>query len=167
MQGYMDAARAFLEETGMESGPSSETAEARMHVRNAVEHGSIIAAIERVNDLNPEVCLRLGPRISSCAQQTQLHAELQSHFLAEPGHQTIWMPSSIGTMIGVQILEENSTLFFHLQQQQLIELIRGGQIEEALTFAQEFLAYKGESNAALLDELGAQLHYDADTSLLV
>jgi hypothetical protein len=55
----------------------------------------------------------------------------------------------------LQILEEESKLLFHLQQQQLIELIRTGNVKEALAFAQEYLAYKGEENEALLDELGA------------
>jgi hypothetical protein len=54
----------------------------------------------------------------------------------------------------LQILEEESKLFFHLQQQQLIELIRAGNFEEALLFAQEYLAYKGEENETLLEELG-------------
>lgn len=35
-----------------------------------------------------------------------------------------------------EILEEQQELFFHLQQQRLIELIRGGQLAEALEFAQ-------------------------------
>jgi hypothetical protein len=35
-----------------------------------------------------------------------------------------------------QILESQPELLFHLQQQRLIELIRGGNIESALDFAQ-------------------------------
>ena len=35
-----------------------------------------------------------------------------------------------------EILEEQQQLFFHLQQQRLIELIRQGQLQEALEFAQ-------------------------------
>jgi hypothetical protein len=46
----------------------------------------------------------------------------------------------------LQILEERAQLFFHLQQQQLIELIRAGNIEQALEFAQEYLAPRGEEN---------------------
>eukprot|EP00898_Chlorokybus_atmophyticus_P002452 jgi/Chlat1/3207/Chrsp22S03492 len=52
-----------------------------------------------------------------------------------------------------RILDTNPQLFFHLQQQKLIELIRGGKIEEALEFAQEELAPRGEENHAFLDEL--------------
>lgn len=57
----------------------------------------------------------------------------------------------------MQILECDSNLFFHLQQQQMIELIRDGRIVDALLFAQEYLAYKGEENPNMLDELGAYL----------
>lgn len=46
-------------------------------------------------------------------------------------------------------------MFFHLQKQQLIEMIRAGKIEEGLAFAQEFLAYKGEESQEFLEELGA------------
>lgn len=45
-----------------------------------------------------------------------------------------------------QILDTNPQLFFHLQQQRLIELIRKGKVEEALEFAQEELAPRGEEN---------------------
>jgi hypothetical protein len=70
----------------------------RMAVRKAVQCGQVEDAIEKVNDLNPE------------------------------------------------ILDTNPQLFFHLQQQRLIELIRSGQVEEALEFAQEELAPRGEEN---------------------
>lgn len=49
----------------------------------------------------------------------------------------------------MQILDTNPQLFFHLQQQRLIELIRSGKVEEALEFAQEELAPRGEENVSL------------------
>lgn len=49
---------------------------------------------------------------------------------------------------GMQILDTNPQLFFHLQQQRLIELIRNGKVEEALEFAQEELAPRGEENVS-------------------
>ncbi|CAO1636695.1 unnamed protein product [Sympodiomycopsis kandeliae] len=52
-----------------------------------------------------------------------------------------------------EILDTNPLLFFHLQQQRLIELIRGGQITEALQFAAEELAPRGEEFPHLLPEL--------------
>lgn len=51
------------------------------------------------------------------------------------------------------ILEDRDHLFFHLQQQKLIELIREKKVEDALEFAQEYLAPKGEENEAFLEEL--------------
>jgi CTLH/CRA C-terminal to LisH motif domain len=55
-----------------------------------------------------------------------------------------------------QILEEHAELTFHLQQQRLIELIRGGDADAALAFAQDILAPLGEEHPAFLAELGAQ-----------
>eukprot|EP00892_Ulva_mutabilis_P011004 jgi/Ulvmu1/8276/UM041_0087.1 len=52
-----------------------------------------------------------------------------------------------------EILESNAKLCFHIQQQQVIELIRSGKVNEALLFAQEYLAYKGEDNPDALDDL--------------
>ncbi|KAF8071073.1 GID8 [Scenedesmus sp. PABB004] len=52
-----------------------------------------------------------------------------------------------------EILEEQAPLLFHLQQQRLIELIRAGQTEAALSFATEYLAPHGEENEAFLEEL--------------
>lgn len=54
----------------------------------------------------------------------------------------------------MQILEEDAPLFFHLQQQRLIELIREGRVEDALAYAQEYLAPKGEENGDFLEDLG-------------
>ena len=48
----------------------------------------------------------------------------------------------------MQILDTNPELYFHLQQQKLIELIRAGKINEALEFAQEELAPRGEENVS-------------------
>lgn len=52
-----------------------------------------------------------------------------------------------------EILDTTPDLFFHLQQQRLIELIRAGNLEAALQFAQEELAPRGEENPVFLTEL--------------
>jgi len=52
-----------------------------------------------------------------------------------------------------ELLENNRYLYFHLQQQHLIELIREHNIEGALDFAQSHLAERGEENAEILVEL--------------
>lgn len=51
------------------------------------------------------------------------------------------------------ILDENPQLFFHLQQQKLIELIRAGDVASALEFAEKELAPRGEENPQFLTEL--------------
>ncbi|KAK9056323.1 hypothetical protein SSX86_027413 [Deinandra increscens subsp. villosa] len=104
-EGYVDAAEKFRMESGTEPDIDLATITDRMAVKKAVQSGNVEDAIEKVNDLNPE------------------------------------------------ILDTNPQLFFHLQQQRLIELIRNGKVEEALVFAQEELAPRGEENQSFLEEL--------------
>ncbi|KAK6917498.1 CTLH/CRA C-terminal to LisH motif domain [Dillenia turbinata] len=128
-EGYVDAAEKFRMESGTEqclnftkgsflldekfgiflnveiADIDLATITDRMAVKKAVQCGNVEDAIEKVNDLNPE------------------------------------------------ILDTNPQLFFHLQQQRLIELIRNGKVEEALEFAQEELAPRGEENQSFLEEL--------------
>ncbi|XP_030467974.1 protein GID8 homolog isoform X2 [Syzygium oleosum] len=103
-EGYVDAAEKFRMESGTEHIDLATITD-RMAVKKAVQCGNVEDAIEKVNDLNPE------------------------------------------------ILDTNPQLFFHLQQQRLIELIRNGKVEEALEFAQEELAPRGEENQSFLEEL--------------
>nr|XP_004234130.1 protein GID8 homolog [Solanum lycopersicum] len=104
-EGYVEAAEKFRKESGTDPDIDLATITDRMAVKKAVQAGNVEDAIEKVNDLNPE------------------------------------------------ILDTNPQLFFHLQQQRLIELIRNGKIEEALEFAQEELAPRGEENQSFLEEL--------------
>ncbi|CAA7029683.1 unnamed protein product [Microthlaspi erraticum] len=104
-EGFVEAAEKFQRESGTKPEIDLATITDRMAVKKAVQNGNVEDAIEKVNDLNPE------------------------------------------------ILDTNPELFFHLQQQRLIELIRQGKTEEALEFAQEELAPRGEENQAFLEEL--------------
>ncbi|CAG0880309.1 unnamed protein product [Cyprideis torosa] len=52
-----------------------------------------------------------------------------------------------------ELLDDESYLHFHLQQQHLIELIREGKVEEALTYAQTHLSERGEEDPSVLPEL--------------
>ena len=52
-----------------------------------------------------------------------------------------------------QLLDNDRYLLFHLQQQHLIELIRGQKVEEALQYAAEHLAERGEEDGGVLQEL--------------
>ncbi|KAI3835848.1 hypothetical protein MKW92_031265 [Papaver armeniacum] len=101
-EGFVEAAEKFKMESGTEPDIDLATITDRMAVKKAVQCGNVDDAIEKVNDLNPE------------------------------------------------ILDTNPQLFFHLQQQRLIELIRNGKVEEALEFAQEELAPRGEENLFLM-----------------
>ncbi|XP_074269923.1 protein GID8 homolog isoform X2 [Silene latifolia] len=103
-EGYVDAAEKFRQESGTEHIDLATITD-RMAVKKAVQCGNVEDAIEKVNDLNPE------------------------------------------------ILDTNPQLFFHLQQQRFIELVRNKKIEEALEFAQEELAPRGEENQSFLEEL--------------
>ncbi|KAG0708778.1 CTLH/CRA C-terminal to lish motif domain-containing protein [Suillus ampliporus] len=66
-----------------------------------------------------------------------------------------------------EILDTNPALYFHLQQQKLIEYIRHGRITEALQFAQDELAPRGEESPEFLAELErtmALLAFDSSSS---
>ncbi|CAB3380190.1 glucose-induced degradation protein 8 homolog [Cloeon dipterum] len=52
-----------------------------------------------------------------------------------------------------ELLDNDRFLYFHLQQLQLIELIRAGRVEEALGYAQEHLCEAAEEDKAVLSEL--------------
>lgn len=138
----MDAAKVFQEEAGMDALPPAEMEEARMHARNSVEQGAVEAAIECVNDLNPEVCH------STCCRRSV-------KVLVRPAA-TRCVSTHMLCKHTLQILEEDEMLMFHMQQQHLIELIRQEDIEGALDYGQEFLAHKGEESAEMMGKLGAQ-----------
>eukprot|EP00743_Colponemidia_sp_Colp-15_P006655 GILK01007175.1.p1 GENE.GILK01007175.1~~GILK01007175.1.p1 ORF type:complete len:237 (-),score=42.27 GILK01007175.1:300-980(-) len=122
IEGYKEAAEKFKQESGTAPNVDVNSIDDRMAIRAALQRGDVVNAIERVNDLNPE------------------------------------------------ILDTNAELFFHLQQQRLIEFIKEGKIQEALDFAQEELAPRAEENPRFLEELEktmALLAFDtkADTPL--
>jgi hypothetical protein len=78
---------------------------------------------------------------------------------------TFWGKKSVLILL-FQILDTNKALFFHLQQQRFIELVRHGRIGEALAFAQEELAPRGEDSPEFLAELErtmALLAFDTST----
>ncbi|KAF9044619.1 hypothetical protein BDZ89DRAFT_1059091 [Hymenopellis radicata] len=66
-----------------------------------------------------------------------------------------------------EILDTNPALYFHLQQQKLIEFIRHGRIADAIQFAQDELAPRGEESTEFLSELErtmALLAFDSSSS---
>jgi hypothetical protein len=55
VEGYKEAAENFAREAGMNPQMDFESIQNRMTIRNAIQAGDIVEAIERVNDLDPEV----------------------------------------------------------------------------------------------------------------
>ncbi len=112
-----------------------ESITGRMEVRTSVQNGDIPAAIEKVQ---------------------QLDAEVRAHVVAMGiGHDGVrrrrrlmmMMTMMVVVLVGrLQMLNENTELVFHLKQQQLIELIRKGDVDAALEFAQRELSSLGQEN---------------------
>jgi len=59
VEGYKDAAEHFVTESGLETTFDFGSIRERMEIRNAIESGNIEEAIEKVNDLDPEVSCSL------------------------------------------------------------------------------------------------------------
>lgn len=55
IEGYMDAAEKFAEESGLQPTVELASIRDRMVIRGAIQSGNIDEAIERINDLDPEV----------------------------------------------------------------------------------------------------------------
>ena len=55
LQGYVDAAKSFQQESGTPPGVDLDAITDRMHIRKAVQGGDIEEAVDLVNDFNPEV----------------------------------------------------------------------------------------------------------------
>lgn len=59
IEGYKDAAETFSQECGLLPSIDVDSIQDRMNIRNAIQNGNVEEAIERVNDLNPEVIYNL------------------------------------------------------------------------------------------------------------
>lgn len=55
IEGYMEAAEQFSQESGLSPCVDLQSIQERREIRHAVQSGDIDAAIDLVNDLNPEV----------------------------------------------------------------------------------------------------------------
>jgi hypothetical protein len=65
VEGYKDAAEQFSIESGLAPMVDIASIQDRMDIRRAVQSGNVDAAIERVNDLNPDVSSK--PPSALCA----------------------------------------------------------------------------------------------------
>jgi len=68
-------------------------------------------------------------------------------------HGNILEAISLVNELHPQLLDNDRYLLFHLQQQHLIELIRQQKVEDALQYAAEHLAERGEEDGGVLQEL--------------
>ena len=55
-EGYPSAAKKFAHEANIQPRVDSESINERVDIRNAIYAGDIQLAIEKINDLNPQVC---------------------------------------------------------------------------------------------------------------
>ena len=64
IEGYKTAAEEFSKEANLDPMVDLDSIESRMSIREAVQRGDVEEAIEKVNDLNPEVTIYLPlPRV--------------------------------------------------------------------------------------------------------
>lgn len=71
IEGYQDVAAAFQRETDIKPDVSLDSIDERMAIRKAVQSGDVTAAIERVNELNPQI-LNTNAQLSLHLQQQRL-----------------------------------------------------------------------------------------------
>jgi len=138
-QGHCDAAQTFARECGT----SADAVDAngiteRVAIRQAVESGNIHTAIDAAQRLDSTVRLRMTilPGIApSPASRSPTSFELRL------------------VSAGRQIFSANPRLLFRLHRQQLIELIRSGDVASSLAYAHAHLAPQVEAEAELIGEL--------------
>lgn len=68
IEGYKSAAEEFSSEAGLEPPVDFDSIESRMDIREALQRGDVEDAITRVNDLNPEVCVKFLQRLRQDTQ---------------------------------------------------------------------------------------------------
>jgi hypothetical protein len=60
--GYPAAAKKFAVEANIQPRADIESIQERVEIRTAIHSGNIQAAIEKINDLNPQVCRIFLPK---------------------------------------------------------------------------------------------------------
>lgn len=174
-EGFPEAAEKFRLEANIHQPGDTDTIQERVDIRNCIVKGDIQAAIEKIHDLNPEVCHSnlQSPPVSydyiqvSCTTLTSfgtmvrntLHTSVLSMTIATA--LLICPLSSLDRYADMpveQLLENNVNLNFALLRLQLIELIKqctadGSDISSALEFAATHLAPIAPTNPAFLRDL--------------
>jgi len=100
---------------------------------------------EAAEKFQDEAGLPAPPQLSEMDNRISVRDAIQSGRIGEA--------ISLVHELHPELLDDDRYLFFHLQQQQLIELIRERRIDEALRFASDQLAERGEEDPSVLEEL--------------
>jgi hypothetical protein len=172
MEGYPIAAQNFAAEANIQPNASIESIGERVEIRNLIYKGDIKNAIEKVNELNAQVCFQFFSIL--LAMIMLVHAPLidlfggvddKKYYFSpqnEPNTKTpicIFSSSVRSLMLAPQILDRDSSLHFALLRLQLVELIRActttpdGDITPALEFATTHLAPRAPTNPDFLQDL--------------
>ena len=105
--------------------------------------------IEGFKDAAEEFCAETG--MTPPTDLSSIEARMRVRNAIQSGQ--IEQAMELVNDLNPEILDTAPHLFFHVQQQRLIELIRSGDVSGALQFAQEELAPRGEENPQFLEEL--------------
>ena len=74
-EGYPSAAHNFAQEANVQPRLDAESMQERVEIRNAIYGGDILSAIEKINELNPQVWLQY-PLAFASLERTFLHQPL-------------------------------------------------------------------------------------------
>lgn len=176
-EGYPSAARKFAMEANIQPPAEEDSIRLRVEIRNAIHAGDIQKAIEKINDLNPQVSSSHFNR-TDASLVCYDYISFMHHSYSPPGvdennshfspqyEQTLYttvLPAStceaMLTRGHAQILDIDPSLHFALLRLQLIELIRtcmsnpDADITPALTFASSQLAPRAPTNPDFLEDL--------------
>lgn len=65
-EGYPAAARKFAIEANIQPNTDFESINERVEIRDSIHKGDLQTAIEKINELNPQVCLATSPHAFPC-----------------------------------------------------------------------------------------------------
>ena len=139
-EGYADAARRFSIESGasLVGAPDAASTDKEENKATAMD----------VDRESGEAAEQPGAAASS---SSSMIANIDDRMAVRASVQRGNIEAAIDKVndINPKILEESGQVYFKLQQQRLIELIRQGKVEEALGFAHQYLAPRGEENVRI------------------
>lgn len=181
--GYPAAASKFAVEANIQLRTDLESIQERVEIRTFIHSGNIQAAIEKINELNPQVrtCSPLSSHFTTSppvvmiiqsfmhhsyytlrgvadSQTSSVLSMNNNHCLQSVLHISHILSCASANKID-QILDESPALHFALLRLQLIELIRtctstpDGDISPALEFATAQLAPRAPTNPQFLEDL--------------